>query len=62
MRVWLGHEKKNDAPTALKTFEKLEHGLGIMTKGSGQIKFFDEEAGDFQWAFQRLKTRKNSQP
>lgn len=60
VRVWLGNDEKNDAPTVFKAFEELEHGLGIMTNGGGQIRQFDEEAGDLYCAFQRLKMRKDS--
>lgn len=60
VRVWLGNDEKNDATTVFKAFEELEHGLGIMTNGGGQIRQFDEEAGDLYCAFQRLKMRKDS--
>ena len=60
VRVWLGPDEKNDAPTIFKAFGELKHGIGVMTKGGGQIRYFDEEAGDLHWAFQSMKMRKDS--
>lgn len=62
VRVWLGHDEDNDAPTIFQAFEELEHGLQIMHKGGGQIRHYDEEAADLHWAFQSMKVNNLSPP
>lgn len=62
VRVWLGEDENSDAPIVFKAFEELEHGLQIMHKGGGQIRYCDEEAGDLHWAFQSMKVNKASPP